>query len=1094
MIRALKRVLSVLLSLILIIGIVPISALAETKQTELENDATVSVNTDNDFSKIVMKKVESEEDDTLYGVTDIKIGGKLAQVHFVAPDNCTLVVAIYSENGRMLGYGTKLVDSTFNDCIVSLSDIDFPEYFVVKGFVLDKKNAAVCKEYVSRENTLAYEQFLALTVNDFDQEYVMNFDEDATNNFAVLNKGTIMAETIGTTNILVSYDESTDTYVISNADSKVKGLKNGDTLYLKTGEGNEDYIIVTVKSISINNGTVTIVSDEETVEGVFECIKIDSTGGMSEENVKNAELGSALTLVEEDEQEIQTQSKSDVDVETEMSKSVGTKIDYTIGEEGGNKVSVKGGLTFSFNASARVFYDKKIFKEDYFEYKFSHEEKLEIDVTVTGTIAVDKDKVKIGIDDIIITGTPLSISVNVFPILEFNISATFSVSCTSKFTQTYNPYDGERREQEKDKEFDCDLDRKLEIKIGFGIEVEVKAVKILSVSISASVALDIAGEIDGTVKCLLDKYHYCDSCVEGQIDFVAGVELTISIKITKKLKWDLLKATIAEARVKLCDFYISRINGIPKIGFTTCPNKMHKVSFTVYWFDSNSFKSTPIEGATISLGGGKTDTDGNGILDGSIAVTDKDGKAAGYYKLGTYKAIINADNYKEKALHFNVDGSLSLSASMEKSSSQTNPGSDPDPNNPGGSGNTSQSFSGSTLTISGTGCMTDYTGFGQTPWSSYKDSIKHIVIESGVTGLGNYAFAQCENLETVTIADTVTDIGMATFYQCSSLQSINLPDSVKAIDDYAFYGCYSMNTLSLGSVESIGSYAFAQCTALENVVVPATTTNIGDSAFAWCQNLDTIEIKNKNCVVYDSSNTIYVDTTIIAPVGSKAQTYANKYGRAFSSLTTQSVIDTTKVYDSFLFTYSSCVAGSDYILLNVTGYGNGFELTTSNLEFIDQLTADSNGKITRNFIPRKLVFDSTTLLIGDFGNGTEAKIIKPTLVSTNVEINNNPGTLKINYQEGVKLTATVISPIDDCNIQWYVNDSFYCAGDTFECKHIKSDIKVTAKLVDINGNPIIKDGKEISAEETVKVNASFIQKIIAFFKFTLFRQVVIRTN
>lgn len=410
------------------------------------------------------------------------------------------------------------------------------------------------------------------------------------------------------------------------------------------------------------------------------------------------------------------------------------------------------------------------------------------------------------------------------------------------------------------------------------------------------------------------------------------------------------------------------------------------------------------------------------------------------------------------------------------------------------SGTVSQSFSGSTLTISGTGCMTDYTGFGQAPWNSYKGSIKHIVIESGVTGLGDYAFAQCENLETVTIADTVTDIGTATFYQCDSLQSINLPDSVKTIDDYAFYGCYSMKTLSLGSVESIGSYAFAQCTALENVVVPATTTNIGDSAFAWCQNLDTIEIKNKNCGVYDSSNTIYVDTTIIAPVGSKAQSYANKYGRTFSSLTTQSVIDTTKVYDSFLFTYSSCVAGSDYILLNVTGYGNGFELTTSNLEFIDQITADSNGKITRNFIPRKLVLDSTTLLIGDFGNGTEAKIIKPTLVSTNVEINNNPGTLKINYQEGVKLTATVISPIDDCNIQWYVNDSFYCAGDTFECKHIKSDIKVTAKLVDINGNPIIKDGKEISAEETVKVNASFIQKIIAFFKFTLFRQVVIRTN
>ena len=211
-------------------------------------------------------------------------------------------------------------------------------------------------------------------------------------------------------------------------------------------------------------------------------------------------------------------------------------------------------------------------------------------------------------------------------------------------------------------------------------------------------------------------------------------------------------------------------------------------------------------------------------------------------------------------------------------------------------------------------------------------------------------------------------------------------------------------------------------------------------------------------------------------------------------LSTQSVIDTTEIYDSYAVTYSSCVAGSDYILLNVTGYGTGFELTTSNLEYIDQLTADASGKVSCNFIPRNYVSGSTTLLIGDFGNGTEAKIVTPKLVSTSVEIVNNPGVLTINYMEGIKLDATVISPVDGCELQWYVDGAAYTAGDTITIEHLKNETDITVKLVDANGNPVLKDGEEILAEETIKVNAGFFQKIIAFFKFTLFGQVVLRTN
>ena len=649
-----KGALSLLLCMIMVVS-VALPTAAQPAETESTSEAAVSVNTDNDFSRIVMSKVESEEDNNwLYGITDIKIESETAKVHYSAPDSSTLIVAVYSEAGRMLGYGTEAVDSSANDCTVSLSAIDFPKYYVIKGFIVDDGKSAVCKEYVNRESTLAYEKFLDLTVDDFDENYVLNFDEDPNNNFAVLSEGTTIAESTTGVNVLISYDENTDTYVISNPDDKVRDLRSGDTLYLKTGEGNADYIIATVKSISSDDNTVTIVSDEETVEGVFDCIKIDSSGGLSENNIKNAELGEALTLSEEAPQKVR--AAKGVDIDSELSQSLETAVNYSIAEGGGNEISVGGKLSFSINMKARVYYDKKLFKEDYFEYSFSHEEKLEVKVSVSGKIAVDKDKVKINVANIVIVGTPLTASVNVFPILEFSVKGSFSVGCTSKFTQTYNPYDGERRVQEKNKEFDCDLKANLDVKIGFGIELKVKAVGILAVAISADAAVDISGEVDGAVKCLLDKYHYCDTCVEGAINFVAGAELTVGVEITKKLKWDLINARLLETTVKLCDFYISSLNGSCRVGFTLCPNKMYKVSFRVTYLN-DSFAKVPLAGASISLNGGQTDTNGDGRFDGAITTTGSDGNAAGYYKEGDYSATISASGYSDKQVSFHVDGS-----------------------------------------------------------------------------------------------------------------------------------------------------------------------------------------------------------------------------------------------------------------------------------------------------------------------------------------------------------------------------------------------------------------------------------------------------
>ncbi|MBQ7876284.1 MAG: hypothetical protein IJ316_03250, partial [Clostridia bacterium] len=49
------------------------------------------------------------------------------------------------------------------------------------------------------------------------------------------------------------------------------------------------------------------------------------------------------------------------------------------------------------------------------------------------------------------------------------------------------------------------------------------------------------------------------------------------------------------------------------------------------------------------------------------------------------------------------------------------------------------------LTISGTGAMQDYPILADVPWFSYKSDVKTVVIEDGITSIGEQAFGYCEN-------------------------------------------------------------------------------------------------------------------------------------------------------------------------------------------------------------------------------------------------------------------------------------------------------------------------------------------------------------
>lgn len=116
-----------------------------------------------------------------------------------------------------------------------------------------------------------------------------------------------------------------------------------------------------------------------------------------------------------------------------------------------------------------------------------------------------------------------------------------------------------------------------------------------------------------------------------------------------------------------------------------------------------------------------------------------------------------------------------------------------------------------TLTVSGSGAMTDYAvdGDGKSPFAAFESEIKDVVIEAGVTTVGDNAFYECYNVSEVTLPDGLVSVGDSAFYYCRELSELSIPDSVMVIGRRGFRSCLALETVTLpDGVERIGEKAF----------------------------------------------------------------------------------------------------------------------------------------------------------------------------------------------------------------------------------------------------------------------------------------------
>lgn len=127
-----------------------------------------------------------------------------------------------------------------------------------------------------------------------------------------------------------------------------------------------------------------------------------------------------------------------------------------------------------------------------------------------------------------------------------------------------------------------------------------------------------------------------------------------------------------------------------------------------------------------------------------------------------------------------------------------------------------------------------------------ENSIKSVTIPATYTYIDDYAFFDCDALETVNFkGEGVTVIGTGAFEGCDKLSSINIPKTVVTIEPFAFKECISLKVVDLsGATESVDDGAFFGCVSLESVIFSDVINSVSKNAFYGCDALEYAEYEN----------------------------------------------------------------------------------------------------------------------------------------------------------------------------------------------------------------------------------------------------------
>lgn len=633
--RLFSRFLAVTLAITLIFSVFSVSAGAvsadEKSNSQNANvQDNLSVSGTNSLGTMLANEIadknEEAEDNNGYNVFSVAVSGNNAVVSFETITDATLLVAIYNEScDTLIATGTTEVTNGETEKNVILDTNDMPQYFYVKGYLIDTTtNKPLCTAYSSPMYTKDMQEFLSKTTDDFEENKVLNFDNDDDNNFAVYKDEVKLVDESGETNKVTKSDDTTKTYVIENIDDSISSLSEGDIFSYDYSNG--DALIVKVASITIDGTTATITGEDANLDDVFDYVKIDSTAKKSDFTYDESTVGEGVSILSEQK----SRKSRAIDISGSASWSVPFSVSYV-----DNGVNVKGSLTYGSSVYVKVYLS---IQYQYLELKVDQTLKLDLSVS-TNLFESSIDLFEFGVSPI------AGVYVTVTPSLVIEGSINCSISATIKTTNGFSV-------SNTDGYKDLTTNPKLETKLDFSGSVFIGAKATLKIRVLGSLVeggftlkngVDISGKFDDT-KDSSSKKHNCSACIKGDIYKKIGGSIYIKFLNSKNLKFELS----LNVKTKISDFYYSLDH--QTFDFTTCPYVSYKVNIIV----KNSNGSF-VSGASVN----------------GTATTDSDGKVTMYLPNGnhTFTASYNGQTESTTTTVNNAE----TTAEIVIGTSQSNP-------------------------------------------------------------------------------------------------------------------------------------------------------------------------------------------------------------------------------------------------------------------------------------------------------------------------------------------------------------------------------------------------------------------------------------
>ena len=109
-----------------------------------------------------------------------------------------------------------------------------------------------------------------------------------------------------------------------------------------------------------------------------------------------------------------------------------------------------------------------------------------------------------------------------------------------------------------------------------------------------------------------------------------------------------------------------------------------------------------------------------------------------------------------------------------------------------------QLYKSGQLTLEGSGMMPDYEDASVQPWSNMRSMIYEVSMTGAIGNVGNYAFAQCDGLNTVYLSTSTITIGDFSFSECTNLSRIVIPaNEVISSSELAFGYNFDRSSLTI---------------------------------------------------------------------------------------------------------------------------------------------------------------------------------------------------------------------------------------------------------------------------------------------------------